>query len=143
MQHSDGGPTAPHYLTVGAVLKRLAPARVLMGGLGNAWLPQALPDTQFVAVERNESYRCGLPNVRVIHGDWHDHACWPDERFDVILYDVSGSDQFADMLAATRSGSVDAVRARLAPDGVLVGAVLRARGPVSVAITRFEEREVR
>jgi predicted O-methyltransferase YrrM len=63
-------------------------------GVGSAWIASALgPEASLVTVETDEG-RAGavgrlfadLPNVRVLHGDWHD-LLPPAGQFDLLFFD--------------------------------------------------------
>jgi len=66
-------------------------------GVGSAWIASALtPEASFVTVEVDDDRAAacarlfaGLPNVRVLHGDWHE-VLPPEGPFDLLFFDGGG-----------------------------------------------------
>jgi len=66
-------------------------------GVGSAWIASALtPEASFVTVEvdGDRAAACtrlfaALPNVRVLHGDWHE-VLPPEGPFDLLFFDGGG-----------------------------------------------------
>lgn len=66
-------------------------------GVGSAWVASAMgEEASFVTVEidddraaASERLFAGLPNVRVLHGDWHE-VLPPEAPFDLLFFDGGG-----------------------------------------------------
>ena len=66
-------------------------------GVGAAWVVSAMgPAASFVTVEVDDDRAAacaelfaGLPNVRVLHGDWHE-VLPPEAQFDLLFFDGGG-----------------------------------------------------
>jgi predicted O-methyltransferase YrrM len=66
-------------------------------GVGAAWVASAMgPDASFVTVEVDDDRAgacaelfAGIPNVRVLHGDWH-AVLPPEAPFDLLFFDGGG-----------------------------------------------------
>ena len=66
-------------------------------GVGSAWVLSAMgPEASFVTVEVDDDRAAacarlfaGLPNVRVLHGDWHE-VLPPEAPFDLLFFDGGG-----------------------------------------------------
>jgi predicted O-methyltransferase YrrM len=66
-------------------------------GCGAAWIASSMgPEASFVTVEVDDQRAAacaelfsGLPNVRVLHGDWHE-ALPPEAPFDLLFFDGGG-----------------------------------------------------
>lgn len=79
----------PWYAVLQSYLERRAARRVLMGGLGHAWLPRALPEVEFDVFEHKPHVPDPkLSNVLVIRGDFKVVGSWPKKCYDVIVDDT-------------------------------------------------------
>jgi predicted O-methyltransferase YrrM len=66
-------------------------------GVGASWIASSTgPEASFVTVEVDEERAAacaelfaGLPNVRVLHGDWHE-VLPPEAPFDLLFFDGGG-----------------------------------------------------
>jgi predicted O-methyltransferase YrrM len=66
-------------------------------GVGSAWVASAMgPEALFVTVEVDDDRAAAcarlfadLPNVRVLHGDWHE-VLPPEAPFDLLFFDGGG-----------------------------------------------------
>lgn len=124
------------YAVVEATLRRLAPKRVLMGGLAEARLPRAFPDTYWDVVELRPE-RCAKPpaNVRLHAGDWCVPGAWPAGRWPVILADIDGEPFFDTWRRAGWKPIAD----RLTPNGAFVAGAQITGDRWAALVLRIEE----
>lgn len=66
-------------------------------GVGSSWIVSSMgPEASFVTVEADDDRAAasaelfaGFPNVRVLHGDWHE-VLPPEAPFDLLFFDGGG-----------------------------------------------------
>ena len=93
-------------------------------GVGAAWIVSAMgPDASFVTVEADDdrAVACArlfadLPNVRVLHGDWH-QLMPPEAPFDLLFFDGGG---YKRSPAPQMRAESDQALELVAPGGVVV-----------------------